>query len=88
MILRELSNTAFRFVLRCVGAEIDGGGGVFKHPPPPAGGGKSRGPLGRGLIFIFDFLTRARLGGTYVPPPIGFSQIAEKWRRAAPPNLA
>ena len=26
-------------------------------------------------------------GGTYVPP-IGFSQIAEKWRRAAPPNLA
>ena len=21
------------------------------------------------------------------PPPIGFSQIAEKWRRAAPPNL-
>ena len=27
------------------------------------------------------------LGGTYVPP-IGFSQIAEKWRRCAPPNLA
>ena len=37
----------FRFVLRCAGAEIDGG--VFKHPPPPAGRGKSRGPAGRGL---------------------------------------
>ena len=34
MIFRELSNAVFRFVLRCAGAEIDGGG-VFKHPPPP-----------------------------------------------------
>ena len=25
MIFRELSNTVFRFVLRCAGAEIDGG---------------------------------------------------------------
>ena len=33
MILPELSNAVFRFVLRCAGAEIDGGG-VFKHPPP------------------------------------------------------
>ena len=33
MIFRELSNAVFRFVLRCAGAEIDGGG-VFKHPPP------------------------------------------------------
>ena len=48
MIFRELSNAVFRFVLRCAGAEIDGG--VFKHPPPPAGRGKSRGPAGRGLI--------------------------------------
>ena len=32
MIFRELSNAVFRFVLRCPGAEIDGG--VFKHPPP------------------------------------------------------
>ena len=32
MIFRELSNAVFRFVLRCAGAEIDGG--VFKHPPP------------------------------------------------------
>ena len=32
IIFRELSNTVFRFVLRCAGAEIDGGG-VFKHPP-------------------------------------------------------
>ena len=46
MIFRELSNAVFRFVLRCTGAEIDGGGGVFKHPP--SGGGKSRGPSGRG----------------------------------------
>ena len=34
MIFRELSNAVFRFVLRCAGAEIDGG--VFKHPPPPS----------------------------------------------------
>ena len=27
MIFRELSNAVFRFVLRCAGAEIDGGGG-------------------------------------------------------------
>ena len=47
MIFRELSNAVFRFVLRCAGAEIEGG--VFKHPPPPAGRGKSRGPAGRGL---------------------------------------
>ena len=33
MIFRELSNAVFGFVLRCAGAEIDGG--VFKHPPPP-----------------------------------------------------
>ena len=33
MIFRELSNAVFSFVLRCAGAEIDGGGGVFKHPP-------------------------------------------------------
>ena len=47
MIFLELSNAVFRFVLRCAGAEIDGGG-VFKHPQ--SGGGKSRGPSGRGLI--------------------------------------
>ena len=33
-------------------------------------------------------LTRARPGGHICAPPIGFSQIAEKWRRAASPNLA
>ena len=48
MIFRELSNAVFRFVLRCAGAEIDGG--CSNTPsPPPAGGGKSRGPSGRGL---------------------------------------
>ena len=46
MIFRELSNAVFRFVLRCAGAEIDGG---CSNTPPPAGGGKSRGPSGRGL---------------------------------------
>ena len=40
---------------------------------------------GRGANF---FLTRTRPGGHICAPPIGFSQIAEKWRRAAPPNLA
>ena len=34
MIFRELSNAVFRFVLRCAGAEIDGGG--VQTPPPPS----------------------------------------------------
>ena len=38
--------TLFRFSLRPIGAETDGGGGV-KHPP--IGGGKSGVPVGRGL---------------------------------------
>ena len=33
MIFRELSNAVFRFVLRCAGAEIDGG--CSNTPPPP-----------------------------------------------------
>ena len=32
MIFRELSNAVFRFVLRCAGAEIDGG---CSNTPPP-----------------------------------------------------
>ena len=47
MIFRELSNTVFRFVLPCAGAEIDGG--CSNPPPPPASRGKSRGPSGRGV---------------------------------------
>ena len=34
MIFRELSNAVFRFVLRCAGAEIDGGG--CSNTPPPS----------------------------------------------------
>ena len=33
MIFRELSNAVFRFVLRCAGAEIDGGGGGCSNTP-------------------------------------------------------
>ena len=47
MIFRELSNAVFRFVLRCAGADIDGG--CSNTHPPPSGGGISRGPSGRGL---------------------------------------
>ena len=55
-------------------------GGV-QTPPPPAGRGKSRGPAGRGL-------TRALLGGGRLnAPPSGFSRIAKKRRRAAPPGF-
>ena len=36
MIFPELSNAVFRFVLRCAGVEIDGGGGV--QTPPTMGG--------------------------------------------------
>ena len=48
MVFRELSNSVFRFVLRCAGAEIDGG---FSNTPSPAGGGKSRSPSGLGLVW-------------------------------------
>ena len=57
-IFRELSNAVFRFVLRCAGAEIDGG---VQTPPPPAGGGKSRGPAGRGLIVVCTRVARHRI---------------------------
>ena len=32
MIFRDLSNAVFCFVLRCAGAEIDGGGGCSNTP--------------------------------------------------------
>ena len=32
MIFNELSNAVFRIALRCVGAEIDGGGGGVQTP--------------------------------------------------------
>ena len=68
MIFRELSNAVFRFVLRCAGAEIDGGGGCSNTPP--SGGGKSRGPAGRGL-------TRALLGGGAFERPLKFFEDSE-----------
>ena len=33
MIFKELSNAVFRIALRCVAAEIDGGGGVCSNTP-------------------------------------------------------
>ena len=33
MIFRKLSNSVFRFVLRCAGVEIDGGGACVQTPP-------------------------------------------------------
>ena len=47
MIFDELSNAVFRSRLRLMGAELEGG---RSNAPPPVGGGKSRGPVGRGLI--------------------------------------
>ena len=46
MIFRELSIAVFRFVLRCAGAEIDGG----CSNTPPSVGRKTRGPAGRGIM--------------------------------------
>ena len=54
----ELSKAVYRFVLRCAGAEIDGG--MFKLLPP-SGGGKSRGPSGREIA-------NALAGGVRRPP--------------------
>ena len=54
IIFPELSNYVFCFVLRCAGAELDRG--CSNTPPPPSGGGKSRCPLGRGLIKFFIVL--------------------------------
>ena len=36
MIFDDLSNTYFRFVIRRLGAELDGGGGVSRRPRPAA----------------------------------------------------
>ena len=45
MIFSELSNTGYRFALRCAGAEINEGVQTLPPPPPlPAGGEKSIGP--------------------------------------------
>ena len=64
MIFYEIWNAVFRFALRCAGAEIDEG---CSTPPPPAGGGKSRGPLGRGLIMP---ACGDRWNGTFSVPPL------------------
>ena len=47
IIFDEHSNAFFRFSLRPIGAEIDGGSNT--PPPPPVGSGKSGVPMGRGL---------------------------------------
>ena len=68
MIFRELSNAVFRFVLRCAGAEIDGGG--VQTPPPPSRWWKIQRP------------SRARVnlrpGGGHFGPPWVFLPITRK----------
>ena len=62
----ELSNAVFCFVLRCAGAEIDGG----CSNTPPAGGGKSRGLSGRGLTRALEECLRITpSGGGHIMPP-------------------
>ena len=57
MIFRELSNAVFRFVLRCAGAEIDGG--CSNTPPPPSRSWKiqrpSRARVNIAIILHFEF---------------------------------
>ena len=72
---RGASTVFFREALRPSGADRQGGGRT--NPPPPL---TVRVLTGRGL-------TRARPGG-HICAPIGFSKIAEKWRRCAPQNFA
>ena len=56
MIFRELSNAVFRFVLRCAGAEIDGG--VQTPPPPPSRSWKIQRPSrARVKIGTWNFVT-------------------------------
>ena len=57
------------------------GGGVVPTPPPLTVRVMRNALTGRGL-------TRALLGGgVWTPPPSGFSRIAKKRRRAAPPGF-
>ena len=52
MIFRERSNAVFRFVLRCAGAEIDGG---VQTPPPPIRWWKIQRPIRarvKGILFL------------------------------------
>ena len=46
MIFHELSIAFFRFLVRALGLELEGGGGLEN---PPSGRGKSGGPSGCGL---------------------------------------
>ena len=48
MIFDELLIAFYRFALRGLGPELEGGGGS-REPLPPSGRGKSRGPSGCGL---------------------------------------
>ena len=69
MIFRELSNAVFRFVLRCAGAEIEGG--VFKHPPPSRSWKiqrPSRARVNPRPAGVFSRTRPAGGGGRFCPP--------------------
>ena len=77
MIFRELSNAAFRFVLRCAGAEIEGGG---VQTPPPSRSWKIQRPS-RARVNL-------RLAGGGVKRPHVFRRVITPiWRGAAAPNF-
>ena len=73
MIFNELSNSVFCFALLCAGAEIDGGCST------PSRWWKIQRPIRARVNF--------RPAGGFEHPPCGFSRIARKRRRAAPPGF-
>ena len=71
MIFDELSNADFRFVLRRLGAELDGA--RLDAPPPAADHGSFAVPARRGLTFA--------LMGEAILTTLSFLRIAGKWPR-------
>ena len=61
IIFDELSNALFRFSLRQIGAEIDGG----TPPPPPVGGGKSGVPVALTGKLVFKKLVGKLCQGSW-----------------------
>ena len=58
MVFDELSIAFFRFSLRALGAELDGGSYMT---PPPSERGKSGGPSGRGLMQVSKMFSESEI---------------------------
>ena len=88
IIFDELSNVFFRFSLRPIGAEIDGGGGGVRTPP--SRWWKIGVPVGRGAfqhIYLTCELNPRPDRGVGAPPPLRFFADSEKTAARSAPGF-